>query len=221
MNRLIFITLLFYLCVPTFAAERINAFGLGNGHLTEGCSYSQGNFASVLFKATPTERSSDRLMYAYQRDNPDTTRKSAAGLRTALKLLFGTMGGVVGLIVSSKDSPFFCDDNNPDCYEDQALSTREKTRMALSVSFGMAVGVTMCDRQARFVYTLAGSLLGMGTGIAIHRMWGDTFPFAIPILPLFTTTIASEWSRDRNRLYSLGVRPEPRGRLSVISMLRF
>ena len=92
---------------PQKTAERMNASGLGNGHLAESFSYSPGNFASVLFKATPTGRSSGRLMYAYQGDNPNTSRSRESKIgRIALKLLSGTVGGIGAVTLYSNPKSF-------------------------------------------------------------------------------------------------------------------
>ena len=215
---------------PQKTTERMNVSGLGNGHLAESFSYSSGNFASVLFKATPSGRSSGRLMYAYQNDNPNTTRKLAAGLRTGLriglKLLGGTVGGIGAITLAIyASSGEWCDDNSPeDCGESKS-TWEENVASAVYYSVGIAIGVSVWDRRDRPVHTLAGSLLGFGAGIAIARAWDDLGPpLLLPLLlPVITATAASEWSRNRpeSRRYSLGLRPEPRGGLSVVAALRF
>lgn len=169
-------------------------------------------------------------MPTYQGDNPDTTlsRESKAG-PIGLKLLGGTVGGIVAFIFHASslgiEIPFLgeCYENSPeDC--GKAKSTRERSVAVLSISLCIATGVSVWDPRDRFVYTLAGSLLGIGVSAAIiDRGWGHLVPPLIPFIPAFAATVASEWSRDRSesRRYSLGLRPEPRGGLSVVAALRF
>ena len=242
MNRLLFSTLLLYLYGPSFAAEvdvheveeivavgskrskvpgnapqktaeRMNASGLRNSYLSESFSYSPGDFASVLFKATPTGRSSGRLMYAYQGDNPDTTlpRESKAG-PIALKLLGGTVMGIGAFAFVFSTSFELCD-HGQDCDEVPVA--------LLSVPVGISAGVSVWDQHDRFIYTLAGSLVGFGVGIALD-IASDGGAYSL-WLPVITATAASEWSRYRpeSRRYSLGLKPEPRGGLSVVAALRF
>ena len=254
MNRMIFSTLLLCFYGPSFAAEvddyevekivvtgkvwgnapqniaeRVDGSGLRNGHLAESFSYSP-NFASVLFKATPTRRSSGRLMYASQGDEPDTVRSEGARVGwIGLKLLGGAVGGTVGaigavyfLLITGVYG--FCDDNSPeDCGE---VTWEEEVAAGVGAiglySTGIATGVSVWDRRDRFIYTLAGSLIGLGGGIALVNATGR-FGSSLLVLPVIAATAASEWSRYRpeSRRYSLGLRPEPRGGLSVVAALRF
>ena len=252
MNRMIFSTLLLCFYGPSFAAEvddyevekivvtgkvwgnapqniaeRVDGSGLRNGHLAESFSYSP-NFASVLFKATPTRRSSGRLMYTSQGDRPDTVRSEGSRVgRIGLKLLGGSVGGTVGAIgalVVGLSIYELCDDNSPeDCGE---VTWEEEVAAGVGAiglySTGIATGVSVWDRRDRFIYTLAGSLIGLGGGIALVNAPGR-FGSSLLVLPVIAATAVSEWSRYRSesRRYSLGLRPEPRGGLSVVAALRF
>ena len=214
---------------PQNIAERGDVSDLRNGHLAESFFYSP-SFASILFKATPTRISSGRLMYASQGDEPDTVRSEGARVGwIGLKLLGGTVGGTVGVIgaayfLFATGAVEWCDDNSPeDCGE---YTWEEELAGGVAViglySTGMATGVSVWDRRDRFIYTLAGSLIGLGGGIALVNAT-SRFESSLLILPVITATAASEWSRylPESRRYSLGLRPEPRGGLSVVAALRF
>ena len=161
---------------------------------------------------------------------PDTTRKSADGFRTVLKFLGGTVGGLGTLIFHADAFGLeWCDDNVPEeanCGKPK--STKERGVAVSAISVGIAVGVTVWDTHDRFLYTMAGSLLGFGVSTAIiDRGWtGVGIPplgLMVPFLPVIGATAASEWSRGRSesRRYSLGLRPESKGGLSVVATLRF
>lgn len=209
-------------------AERMSIFGLGNGHLAESFFYSLGNFASVLFKATTPRGSSGRLVHSYQGDSPDTVRSEGSRVgRIGLKLLGGSVGGTVGAIgalVVGLSIYELCDDNSPeDCGEVTWEGEVAAGVGAVGLySTGIATGVSVWDRRDRFIYTLAGSLIGLGGGIALVNATGR-FGSSLLVLPVITATAASEWSRNlpESRRYSLGLRPEPRGGLSVVAALRF
>ena len=193
--------------------DKMNASGFGDGRLAEDFSYIPSDFASVLFKAAPTGRSSGKLIYAYQGDKPDTTLpgESKAG-PIALKLLGGTVMGIGAFAFVFSTSFELCD-HGQDCGEVPVS--------LLSVPVGISAGVSVWDQHDRFIYTLAGSLVGFGIGIALD-IASDGGAYSL-WLPVITATAASEWSRYRpeSRQYSLGLRSEPRGGLSVVAALRF
>lgn len=247
MNRLLFSVLIFSLFGSSFAAVEVDAYeveeikvlgnapqktaersvsGLGSVHL----SYRLGNSDSVLSATTLTGKSSGRLVYSYQGDEPDTVRSEGSRVGwIGLKLLGGTAGGLGGgigavyfLLITGVWE--FCDDNSPeDCGE---VTWEEEAAAGVGAvglySTGIATGVSVWDRRDRFIYTLAGSLIGLGGGIALVDATGR-FGASLLVLPVIAATAASEWSRDRpeSRQYSLGLRPDPRGGLSVVAALRF
>ena len=91
---------------------------------------------------------------------------------------------------------------------------------------GIAVGVSAFDRDDRFIYPLAASVLGFGIGLAIDIVMaerGGSGVGALAWLPLIAAIVASEESRERpdSRRYSIGLRPEPGGGLSAVAALRF
>ena len=239
MNRLLFSALFLYIYGSSFAAEVDvreveEIFPIGSelsevlGNASQKASYSP-NFASVLFKATSTRGLSGRLVYASQGDEPDTVRSEGSRVGwIGLKLLSGTVGGTMGAIgavyfLFITGVWEFCDDNSSeDCGEytwEEELA--EGVALVGLYSTGIATGVSAWDRRDRFIYTLAGSLIGLGGGLALVNETGR-FGSSLIVLPVIAATAASEWSRDRSesRRYSLGLRPAPRG-LSVVAALRF
>ena len=212
-------------------AERMSIFGLGNSRLAESFFYNPGNFANVLSATTPTGSSSGRLVYSCQGGEPDTVRSEGSRIgrfglgvgRFGLKLLGGTAGaiGSFSLLFSFSE---WCDDNSPeDCGEYTWVEEVAITVIANGFySTGIATGVSVWDRQDRFIHTLAGSLIGLGGGIALDAASDGNLLFSLCI-PIITATAASEWSRGQpeSRRYSLGLRPAPRGGLSVVAALQF
>ena len=239
MNRLLFSALFLYIYGSSFAAEVDvreveEIFPIGSelsevlGNASQKASYSP-NFASVLFKATSTRGLSDRLMYAYKGDEPDTVRSEGSRVGwIGLKLLSGTVGGTMGAIgtlyfLFATGAVEWCSDNSPEDCGEYTWGEEVAINVALVglYSVGIATGVSVWDRQDRFIYTLAGSLIGLGGGLALINETGR-FGSSLIVLPVIAATAASEWSRDRSesRRYSLGLRPAPRG-LSVVAALRF
>ena len=137
--------------------------------------------------------------------------KSKAG-PIALKLLGGTVMGIGAFAFVFYTSFELCE-LGQDC--GGAPIT------LLAVPVGISAGVSVWDQRDRFIYTLAGSLVGFGVGIALD-IASDGGAYSL-WLPVITATAASEWSRYRpeSRRYSLGLRPEPRGGLSGVAALRF
>lgn len=232
MNRLLFSALIFSLFGSPFAAaaevdaHEVEEIVVTGSKRSKVQGNAHQNLASVLFKAPP-RGSSGRLVHSCQGDSPDTVRSEGSRVgRIGLKLLGGSVGGTVGAIgalVVGLSIYELCDDNSPeDCGE---VTWEEEVAAGVGAiglySTGIATGVSVWDRRDRFIYTLAGSLIGLGGGIVLDTATG-TFGFSL-LVPVFTATAASEWSRSRSesRRYSLGLRPEPRGGLSVVAAVRF
>ena len=216
MKRLLFTSLLLSLAGSSFAANEVNvhAVSIGSKWPTEGMDasvFGNGHFVDVR----SASRQFGGLVHTYKvkGDNPDTTKAS----RVARKLLYGVgMGTFTFFILALSHNGFeWCDDNSPeDCGE---LTKKEKSSLVL-LPISVAMGVSASDQRDRFIYPLAASLLGFGLSIA----YDDDFftPMCISVL---TATVASEWSRDRadSRRYSIGLRSEPGGGLSMVAALRF
>ena len=112
------------------------------------------------------------------------------------------------------------------CSEDQDEYSLEEGLIMLLFPAGIAVGVSAFDRDDRFIYPLAASVLGFGIGVALDLAIAKTGGFhlgSFAWLPLIAATVASERSRERpeSRRYSIGLRPEPGGGLSAVAALRF
>ena len=151
--------------------------------------------------------------------------------RIALKLLGGTIGGIVSgtavilIVVYTADwcSEDWCAD---DSYEDRWSDRLGGAMLASFFPIGIAVGVTAFDRHDRQIYPLAASLLGFGAGYALDAAsvgMGGPILGAKLWVPVIAATVASEWSRDqpKSRRYSIGLRPQPGGGLSAVAALRF
>ena len=219
MNRLLFTSLLL-LAGTSFAANEVNvhAVAIGTKRSIEGMDasvFGNSHFVDVRSATTPI----GELVHTYKvkGENPDTTKASPVA-RVTRKLLRGVGTGIVtGFIVVVLPHVEWCDDNSPEnCGEFGEFTGHEKGAFLL-IPLSIAMGVSASDQQDQFIYPLAASLLGFGIGVATDRM---LLSLGIPIL---TATAASEWSRNRtdSRRYSLGLRPEPGGGLSMVTTLRF
>ena len=194
------------------SVERRNASILGDGRFLGKFSHSQANFAKALAATTPAA-SSGKL-------RPDA--------RIALKLLSGTVAGIgsaTATIFLLFAASGWCGEDW--CAEDQNESAEMSAGLILLLfPTGIAVGVSAFDRDDRFIYPLAASVLGFGIGLALDMVVAETGgPFfgALAWLPLIAATVASEKSREQpeSRRYSIGLRPEPGGGLSAVAALRF
>lgn len=149
--------------------------------------------------------------------------------QVALKLLGGTAAGIgtttaiVLVALSNWCGEDWCSE---DQYEDNWADRLETGFVMSLIPMGIAVGVSAFDQHDRPIYPLAASLLGFGMGFAFDvasaEMDGPVLGATL-WLPVIAATVASERSRERpeSRRYSLGLRPESGGRLSVVATLRF
>ena len=149
--------------------------------------------------------------------------------RVALKLLGGTVAGIgtaTAIFLISLSN--WCGEDwcSEDQYEDHWADRLEEGFIVSLIPMGIAVGVSAFDQHDRPIYPLAASLLGFGVGFALDvasaEMGGPVLGATL-WLPVIAATAASEWSRSRvdSRRYSLGLRPEPGGGLSMVAALRF
>ncbi len=78
------------------------------------------------------------------------------------------------------------------------------------------------DAHDRFTYSLAGSLIGGATSLALIDSKDELWPTLI-ICPLIGSTIMSEVFRKppEVRRVSIGLLPGPKGRVSAVATLRF
>ena len=184
--------------------EKWNASILGDGRFLGNFSYSQANKALA---ATTSAASSG---------------KREPNGRIALKLLGGTVAGIGSGIATLYLWMTYDGCGEDWCSEDQDEYSLEEGLIMLLFPAGIAVGVSAFDRDDRFIYPLAASVLGFGIGVALEATVGSSLG-AFAWLPLIAATVASEWSRERpeSRRYSIGLRPEPGGGLSAVAALRF
>ena len=199
-------------------AERGNASILGDGYFLGNFSYSQANFANALFATTPPAASSGK---------PGLTPQG----RIALKLLGGTVAGIgtaAIIFIGTFYTSDWCSEDwcVEDRYEDHWADRLEEGLMVSLIPIGIAVGVSAFDQHDRPIYPLAASLLGFGIGAALDvasAKTGGPVLGAILWLPVIAATVASEWSREQpeSRRYSIGLKPELGGGLSMVAALRF
>ena len=199
--------------IALLSVEQWNASILGDGRFLGNFSYSQANKA---LSATTSAASSG---------------KREPNGRIALKLLGGTVAGIgsgiaaIYLLLATSD---WCGEDwcREDYYEETLEERLGAGLITLLFPAGIAVGVSAFDRDDRFNYPLAASVLGFGIGAALDLAMAETGGFrlgAFAWLPLIAATVASERSRERpeSRRYSIGLRPEPGGGLSAVAALRF
>ena len=201
------------------SVERRNASILGDDRFLGKFSHSQANFAKALAATTPTTSSG----------------KLSPAARIAFKLLGGTVAGIgsgiatIYLLYAIYGS---CgEDWCTDYYGDTSYGDTWEKRLRGGLTMllfptGIAVGVSAFDRDDRFIYPLAASVLGFGIGLAIDIVMaerGGSAVGALAWLPLIAAIVASEESRERpeSRRYSIGLRPEQGGGLSAVAALRF
>ena len=149
--------------------------------------------------------------------------------RIALKLLGGTVAGIgTATAIFFVSLSNWCGEDwcSEDQYEDNWADRLEEGFVVSLIPMGIAVGVSAFDQHDRPIYPLAASLLGFGVGFALDvasaEMSGSILGATL-WLPVIAATVASERSRERpeSRRYSLGLRPESGGRLSVVATLQF
>ncbi|MXY84650.1 MAG: hypothetical protein F4Y91_21960 [Gemmatimonadetes bacterium] len=224
MNQLLSIVLLLSFVGTSFAANEVNvhAVAIGSNRPTEGMDasvFGNGQFADVRSASSPIGELAHT--YKVKGDNPDTTKASRVA-RVTRKLLYGAGTGMVAVFIVLSGNFGWCDDNSPEsCGEFIWNEEREFLFIPLLIPMNIAMGVSASDQRDRFIYPLAASMLGFGMGIAYGAATYEWLPSLW--LPILTATAASEWSRSRvdSHRYSLGLRPEPGGGLSMVATLRF
>ncbi len=153
-------------------------------------------------------------------DNRRQGQNSTGGGRIAKKLagsvlggfLFGMAGGMAGMLIG-------------DCTEDEEEIGCEVEIFFLGGWYGYLVGVPVgmnrMDPHDRFIYSLAGSLIGGAASLALTDSKEEFW--TLIICPFVGTTIMSEFFRKslENRRVSIGLLPGPKGRVSAVATLRF
>ena len=157
----------------------------------------------------------------------------STGKRVALKLITGTVGGLMGVMIVTEslpcfwkdyqgDRPIFCDSLGP------ALLYGYPAGIAIGVS---QVVVKTVDPRVRsemsliksLGVSLGGSAVGLIGGILLTHVNADMFWPSFFISPIVGATWASErWCPPpAARHVSVGLVPYPKGSLSAVATLRF
>ena len=123
---------------------------------------------------------------------------------------FAIIGFVAGL----------ADNHCTDFKENELICIGNSPLWGMSIGYvvGTAFGVSITDPHDKFMYTLAGSLLGFGAGFVGEKK----VPLSI-ILPLPMAIFASEWMRSssgKSRI-SVSLISNARRPLSTVAILRF
>ena len=199
------------------------------------CGKQTGASLSQRSAASDSTQVDAHLVVGGLRATPDSFAESKGNMspskRVALKLIAGTLGGVVGATIVATSLPCFSTDYNgnrpPFC---------DSLEPALLYGYpaGTAIGVTAIDINTSDPHdksikslikslglSLGGSTVGLigGLGLAlISPLWPSPL-----VGPIVGATLASElWRKPlASRRISVGLMPNPWGRLSAIATLRF
>ena len=152
----------------------------------------------------------------------------STGKRVAVKLIAGTLGGVMGAIIVANSLP---------CYSRDYGGNRPIFCDSLEAAFlygypiGIAIGTSLVDSRDRSVrslirplgVSLCGSAVGLIGGILLTNVDDDVFWPSFFVGPIVGATLASElWRKPSEaRRLSIGLVPNPRGSLSTVATLRF
>ena len=169
-----------------------------------------------------SDREIDRLQEATDTlsviDNRRQGRNSTGGRRIAKKLAGGVLGGILfGMTVGLTGAAIVdCPENVSFCEIENFFSLGWYGYVV-----GLPVGMNRMDPHDRFIYSLAGSLIGGAASLALTDS-KDEF-WTLIICPLVGTAIMSEFFRKplENRRVSIGLLPGPKGRVSAVATLRF
>ena len=151
-------------------------------------------------------------------DNRQQGQNTTGRVRIAKKLaggvlggiLFGMAGGLAGVAVG-------------DCPEAVLFCELENFFICGWYGYvvGLPIGMNRIDPHDRFIYSLAGSLIGGAASLALTDSKEEFW--TLIICPLASTAIMSELFRKppENRRVSIGLFPGPKGRVSAVATLRF
>ena len=155
----------------------------------------------------------------------------STGKRVALKLIAGTLGGVIGVATVAANLPCF-----PDDYAGDKGPFCKSLEAALLYGYpaGIAIGVSLVGPRDHpitslirpLVLSLGGSAVGLIGGILLANVNDDVFWPSLPVFPIVGATLASElWRKppqdSQNSRVSVRLGPAPNGGLSAVATLRF
>ena len=153
----------------------------------------------------------------------------STGKRVALKLIAGTVGGVIGVKMVNSILPCFPDDYAGDY--DPVYCKSAEAALLYGYPVGIAIGVSLVGPRDRpipslirpLVLSLGGSAVGLIGGILLANVDDEVFWPSVPIFPIVGATLASELWRKPSTAHpiSVGLMPNPRGVLSAIATLHF
>ncbi len=151
-------------------------------------------------------------------DNRQQEQNSTGGGRIAKKLASGVLGGVlVGMTVGLTGAAIV------DCPKDASFCEIENFFILGWYGYivGLPVGMNRMDPHDRFIYSLAGSLIGGAASLALTDS-KDEF-WTLITCPLVGTAIMSEFFRKppEDSRVSINLFPGPEGRVSAVATLRF
>ncbi|MXY83367.1 MAG: hypothetical protein F4Y91_15200 [Gemmatimonadetes bacterium] len=171
------------------------------------------------------------------RATPDSLVESrgfmSTGKRVALKLITGTIGGLMGVMIVAEtlpcywkdyhgDRPIFCDSLGP------AFLYGYPAGIAIGVSQVAVKTVDPRVRSEMFLIkslgvSLGGSAVGLIGGVLLTHVNDDVFWPSFFVGPIVGATWASEWwcPPPAARRISVGLMPNPRGSLSAVAALHF
>ena len=193
------------------------------------CGKPIGASLSQRSAASDSTQVDARLVVGGLRATPDSFTESKGNMspskRVALKLIAGTLGGVVGATIVATSLPCFSTDYNgnrpPFC---------DSLEPALLYGYpaGTAIGVTAIDANTsdphdRSIKSLIKSLgLSLG-GSTVGLIGALVSPLSLLVSPIVGATLASELLRKplASHRISVGLMPNLRGRLSAVATLRF
>ena len=172
-----------------------------------------------------------------QRATPGSFAESKGNMshskRVALKLIAGTLGGVVGATIVATSLPCFSRDYNGDR---PPFCDSLGPALLYGYPAGTAIGVTAIDVDTSDPHdrsiksfikslgvSLGGSTVGLIGGFGLALVNPDVLWPSLFVGPIVGATLASEWWRKplASRRISVGLMPNPRGRLSAVATLRF
>ena len=156
----------------------------------------------------------------------------STGKRVALKLIAGTVGGVIGVKMVNSILPCFPDDYAGDY--DPVYCKSAEAALLYGYPVGIAIGVSLVGPRDRpipslirpLVLSLGGSAVGLIGGILLANVNDDVFWPSLPVFPIVGATLASELWRNppqdsQNSRVSVRLGPAPNGGLSAVATLRF